>query len=490
MWGLIAPHPATAAGPPAIQGFVAGSDGATAAALALPSGFVESTAFSGLSNPTNVQFVSDGRVFVAEKSGIIKVFDSLTDTTPTVFADLRANVYNNWDRGLLGMALAPTFPSDPSVYVLYTYDHILGDSTPAPKWGTTTSITDGCPNPPAINTDGCVVSGRLSKLTASGNVMTGSEQVLIEDWCQQFPSHSIGALAFGSDGALYVSGGDGASFNAIDYGQEGDPYYPGGNPCNDPGTGSPLSPPSAEGGALRAQDIRTQPAPPGGSSYSSTVLASTPTAYWRLGDTGSQAVDAGPNALHGSYIGNPVRGVAGALAGDANTAVDFPALADAVTVPDNALLDLGDGPFTYELWFALDENLGGADQMLLNRGTNAPNIALDGATRRLMLTRGGFGGLFMGSTVIANNSAWHHLVITRSAVGAGNTKMYLDGVAETVTSLSANTTLSNNTEVLTLGRKNVGPTERWGGKIDEVAIYRRVLSASEVTSHYQAGITP
>ena len=61
-----------------------------------------------------------------------------------------------------------------------------------------------------------MVSGRLSRLTATGNQMTGSEQVLIEDWCQQYPSHSIGDLAFGADGALYASGGDGASFNFAD----------------------------------------------------------------------------------------------------------------------------------------------------------------------------------------------------------------------------------------------------------------------------------
>ena len=216
------------------------------------------------------------------------------------------------------------------------------------------------------------------------------------------------------------------------------------------------------------------------------MLAANPTAYWRLGDTGAQAVDAGPNALHGSYVGNPQRGVPGALPGDSNTAVDFPALADAVTVPDNAQLDLGDGPFSYELWFALDENLGGQDQMLINRGTNAPNVALNGSTRRLMLTKGGFGGLFSGSTSIAANGVWHHLVVTRSAAGAGNTKIYLDGAAETMSAISAATTLTNNTEVLTFGRKNVGPVERWGGKIDEVALYRRVLSASEVTSHFNA----
>jgi PKD repeat protein len=100
-----------------------------------------------------------------------------------------------------------------------------------------------------------VVSGRLSRLTASGNQMSGPEQVLIEDWCQQYPSHSVGAMEFGADGALYATGGDGASFNFADWGQDGAPL----NPCGDPpgGVGATLTPPTAEGGALRSQDLRT-----------------------------------------------------------------------------------------------------------------------------------------------------------------------------------------------------------------------------------------
>ena len=225
------------------------------AAAALPPGFQESVVFSGLSNPTALRFSPDGRIFVAEKNGRIKVFDNLADTTPTLFADLSTNVYNFWDRGLLGLALDPAFPSQPYVYVLYTYDHELGSSAPAPRWGTPGVLSDPCPTPPGPTADGCVVSGRLSRLQASGNVMVGSEQVLVEDWCQQYPSHSTGSLAFGADGALYVSGGDGASFNFADWGQDGSPL----NPCGDPpGTvGSVLSPPTAQGGALRSQDLRT-----------------------------------------------------------------------------------------------------------------------------------------------------------------------------------------------------------------------------------------
>ena len=129
-----------------------------ARAAALPAGFQETIVFSGLVSPTNVQFASDGRVFVAEKRGTIKVFDNLTDTTPTTFADLRVNVHDFWDRGLLGLELDPAFPTNPYVYVLYTYDHILGDGAVAPRWGTAGEENDTCPNPPGFTGDGCVVS--------------------------------------------------------------------------------------------------------------------------------------------------------------------------------------------------------------------------------------------------------------------------------------------------------------------------------------------
>jgi glucose/arabinose dehydrogenase len=242
-----------------------------ARAAVLPTGFSESVVWSGLTHPTNIEFAPNGKVFVAEKSGIVKVFDSVSDPSPDTFADLNVNVYNFWDRGLLGLAVDPGFPARPYLYVLYTYDHELGSSAPAPRWGTPGDLGDPCPNPPGATVDGCVVSSRLSRLTASGNQMTGPEHVLVEDWCQQYPSHSTGDLAFGADGALYVTGGDGASFNFADYGQDGSPV----NPCGDPpgGVGAALTPPTAQGGALRSQDLRT-PADP--TSLDGTVLRLNP----------------------------------------------------------------------------------------------------------------------------------------------------------------------------------------------------------------------
>ena len=264
-----------------------------------PSGFSDVVAFGGLTQPTAVAFAGDGRAFVAEKSGLIKVFVSLSDTTPTVFADFRTQVHNFWDRGMLGLALDPQFPTRPYVYALYTYDAVPGGT--APRWGSPGVTSDGCPNPPGSTGDGCVVQARLSRLTASGNQMTGAEQVLVSGWCQQFPSHTIGTVAFGPDGALYASAGEGASFNYADYGQTK-------NPCGDPPSpaGTSLTPPAAQGGALRAQSVRRPAGQP--TTLDGTIIRVDPnTGAGMPGNPFASSADANARRIIAYGVRNPFR---------------------------------------------------------------------------------------------------------------------------------------------------------------------------------------
>jgi glucose/arabinose dehydrogenase len=250
-----------------------------ARAAVLPPGFQEFVAFSGFSAPTVVKFASDGRVFVAEKSGVIKVFSSLADSSPDVITLLPPRVMNYWDRGLLGFEIDPAFPAQPYVYVAYVTD--------APAGGVEPTFNDACGDPLGL---GCMVDSRVSRLQISAqNTVVGPEHVLVEGrWCQQFPSHAGDALAFGPEGALYVSGGDGAAFSFQDHGQNG-------NVCNDPPN---------QGGALRSQDLLTSGDP---ASFDGTIIRIDPTTGAALPDNPLVGGDPTDDPIIAYGLRNPFR---------------------------------------------------------------------------------------------------------------------------------------------------------------------------------------
>ena len=147
---------------------------------------------------------SDGRAFVAEKRGIIKEFDSVDDTSATQVLDIRT------DRPrLLGPRPAehrarPRLPQRPPVHLRCT------TSTTRRRVRRRPSGTTPAPTRPGATTDGCVVRSKLDRYTVNlaTNVADPASRLnLIGDgangeWCQQFPSHAGGALAFDRDGQL------------------------------------------------------------------------------------------------------------------------------------------------------------------------------------------------------------------------------------------------------------------------------------------------
>ena len=224
-------------------------------ASTLPAGFQETVVFSGLVNPTVVRFAPDGRVFVAEKSGVIKVFDSLTDTTPTVFADLqRQRLQLLGPRVCSAWRSHPNFPARPlRLRAVHLRPRARVDGSGA-ALGDARRVLGSLPH--AARRHRRRMRRQRAAVAAAGRRQRhdrSRSRCWSRTGASSTPATPSARVEFGADGALYASGGDGASFNFVDYGQDGSPL----NPCGDP--------PAAPGTALSPADRRgwraAQPGP-------------------------------------------------------------------------------------------------------------------------------------------------------------------------------------------------------------------------------------
>lgn len=145
----------------------------------LGAGFEEVRIASGINSPTAMAIAPDGRIFVAEQGGKLRVIknDALLGT-PFVTVDTIATE----EQGLLGVAIDPNFAVNQYVYVSYIA------KTPQRHL-------------------------RVSRFTAAGDVATGSEQVIFDFDNSTNAYHLAGAMAFGTDGKLYVVTGEDVGSN-------------------------------------------------------------------------------------------------------------------------------------------------------------------------------------------------------------------------------------------------------------------------------------
>ena len=157
------------------------------AQVALPDGFRLDTLTSNLSLPTAFAFVPDGRIFIAEKSGRVKIWkDGQVYAQPLI--DIRDEVNDFVDRGLLGMAIDPDFMRNGYLYLLYAWD--------AP--GQEMDVDQ--PR-----------RSRLARYAVQGNMARPSSGVtLLDDHMNDTQNHSVGTLKFDDQGHLWASLGDGS----------------------------------------------------------------------------------------------------------------------------------------------------------------------------------------------------------------------------------------------------------------------------------------
>ena len=88
-----------------------------ASAATVPQGFVDTQIASGLSAPTAMAFAPDGRLFVCQQGGALRVIKN-GSLLATPFVTLPVNSFG--ERGLLGVAFDPNFAINRYVYVYYT----------------------------------------------------------------------------------------------------------------------------------------------------------------------------------------------------------------------------------------------------------------------------------------------------------------------------------------------------------------------------------
>jgi glucose/arabinose dehydrogenase len=157
------------------------------AGAAGPAGFSDSLVAS-VATPTAIDFTPDGRALVASKGGTLHVIqnDSLVGTPAITFP--AASICTESERGLLGVAVHPSFGSNQLIYLFYTF-----------KTGGT---------PPCVN--------RVSRFTLppSNVINPASEVILIDNMPSPNGNHNAGDVQFGKDGFLYVSIGEGGVSSA------------------------------------------------------------------------------------------------------------------------------------------------------------------------------------------------------------------------------------------------------------------------------------
>ena len=151
---------------------------------AQPTISIESFA-TGFDKPVSIKNAGDGRLFIIEQDGRIQIVNTDGSQNSTPFLDIDGRVFNisniGEERGLLGLAFHPNYASNGFFYVNYTNN--LGDT----------------------------VVSRFSVSAANPDIANVNSELILLTIDQPFGNHNGGDMAFGADGYLYISSGDGGS---------------------------------------------------------------------------------------------------------------------------------------------------------------------------------------------------------------------------------------------------------------------------------------
>lgn len=184
-------------------------------------------------------------------------------------------------------------------------------------------------------------------------------------------------------------------------------------------------------------------------------------------------------------LGGVSLGVAGAIAGDANTAAQFDGMNGYATVTRQIADD-----FSIEFWFKSTQGISTGTQWW--NGAGLVDAEVNGAFNDFGVSLRSDGRVLAGvgptdTTIVStsggyNNGTWHHVVFTRTKA-SGALALYVDGVAAG-TATGSTVSLASPADI-NFGRLHTG-TNYYSGSLDEVALYSSVLGPTTVSAHYNA----
>lgn len=214
-----------------------------------------------------------------------------------------------------------------------------------------------------------------------------------------------------------------------------------------------------------------------GKSYPDVVLADSPVAYWRLGESsGKTAVDSSGNGRNGIYLNGVALAQSGAISGDADKAVtidgnndDIQILSDVPNLTASHSIEAWIYPTSFSNYNVIVDS-----QTTAGTANNQYDLYLanDGKAYSYM-TSG------CGTASALSTNTWNHVVTTYDGT---NIRMYLNG---SLSNTCAQSKPSVTTAYLRLGTRayRVYP---FAGNLDEISIYNTALSGPQITAHYDA----
>jgi len=209
-------------------------------------------------------------------------------------------------------------------------------------------------------------------------------------------------------------------------------------------------------------------------------------AWWPLDETsGTTAHDIAGYPNNGTWINNPtpVPGmVSGALSFNGNNSVE---------VVDHSELNFGKDDFSIDVWVKVKETGSSSVQTILDkRIASQPNqigyeLYLYGGKPGIQLADGTFTN-YNSTTSIADGN-WHFIAVTVERNNSSGLLFYVDGGLVSTFNPTAHAGNLTNAAPFVIARNLITSSQVFTGTLDEIELFKRVLSAVEIKSIYSAG---